>query len=270
MKKRVALLLIILLFIVGCSPSTPDVLCEAPYIEHGTSCCMDQNSNSICDDDEDIMFEPKYLPAEVPYEEVEFEDFEDLDKVYEESEKEVPQLEITEKEPASEPEVEYTPTTPAYTAVKPELTGWDVETELMSMKVTGIVIEVVDIKPKGRTSPDKKAYLKEIHLEVENKEYSFINPKFHFRLMDERDPSIIRDTLLCDRDDDIPMIGCYNLPRWETMEIIMEIDREIPRLDLGKTIRITLENKRDVKLGNILKLEKDVDDILNIIGAEYI
>ena len=44
----VAITLITLLFLVGCSP----VVCDEPYIRFGDSCCLDENSNSICDSDE--------------------------------------------------------------------------------------------------------------------------------------------------------------------------------------------------------------------------
>ena len=41
--------LIITLFLVGCN----QVTCDEPYIKVGTSCCLDQNDNNICDSDEE-------------------------------------------------------------------------------------------------------------------------------------------------------------------------------------------------------------------------
>ncbi len=55
MKKILFVILgVILLF--GCiqtpKEETSEQLCNDPYIEYGYSCCLDQNSNSICDSDE--------------------------------------------------------------------------------------------------------------------------------------------------------------------------------------------------------------------------
>jgi len=43
--KRLLILIIVLL--VACQPT-----CNPPYIVNGDGCCLDENSNSICDDDE--------------------------------------------------------------------------------------------------------------------------------------------------------------------------------------------------------------------------
>ncbi len=55
MKKDDILLviLIILLVVVGCGQQTTEKICNSPYFEYQTGqCCVDQNSNSICDTDE--------------------------------------------------------------------------------------------------------------------------------------------------------------------------------------------------------------------------
>jgi len=55
MKKQIWLLAILLIPIVmatsGCSHTT--VVCNNPYIQVGTDCCLDKDSNGICDNDED-------------------------------------------------------------------------------------------------------------------------------------------------------------------------------------------------------------------------
>ena len=55
------ILFILVLFLVGCQ----NVVCEAPYIRFEKTCCLDENSNSICDIDEPI----KELIEDVPKEE---------------------------------------------------------------------------------------------------------------------------------------------------------------------------------------------------------
>ena len=58
MRTKIILLVIFsLLFLYGCTANqTTDnqtqVTCNAPYIRFGTSCCLDQNNNQICDTDE--------------------------------------------------------------------------------------------------------------------------------------------------------------------------------------------------------------------------
>lgn len=39
-------------FLLVLSACTPEVTCSSPYIKVGTSCCLDQNDNNICDKDE--------------------------------------------------------------------------------------------------------------------------------------------------------------------------------------------------------------------------
>ena len=46
------LAVVIVIFISGCIKQ--EVSCNPPYIKLGTSCCLDQNNNSICDKDETI------------------------------------------------------------------------------------------------------------------------------------------------------------------------------------------------------------------------
>ena len=68
MIKRGILLILLLsfLFLAGCAieettkPAT--VVCNAPYIRHADDCCLDQNSNKICDSDESTA-EPVQEPA---------------------------------------------------------------------------------------------------------------------------------------------------------------------------------------------------------------
>src|SRR3989344_8834757 len=60
MNKLIILfgLLVLIVLISGCGqtqtiqPKTQTSVCNSPYIQVGTSCCIDQNSNSICDNDE--------------------------------------------------------------------------------------------------------------------------------------------------------------------------------------------------------------------------
>ena len=54
MKARsiIGLLLISIIFISGCASSNNQIVCNKPYIQVGTECCLDENSNNICDKDE--------------------------------------------------------------------------------------------------------------------------------------------------------------------------------------------------------------------------
>lgn len=59
MKFKLFILLILIVFLVGCSGvETPtgevikEPVCNKPYILVGTDCCLDKNDNSICDSDE--------------------------------------------------------------------------------------------------------------------------------------------------------------------------------------------------------------------------
>ena len=54
MKRIILFLMLSLtLFLVACQPM--EVTCNSPYIKVGTSCCLDENDNSICDNDEEIV-----------------------------------------------------------------------------------------------------------------------------------------------------------------------------------------------------------------------
>jgi hypothetical protein len=48
----VVLLVASLILLNGCSQSEVGITCNKPYILVGTTCCLDQNNNSICDKDE--------------------------------------------------------------------------------------------------------------------------------------------------------------------------------------------------------------------------
>ncbi|GEM_PF-5751657 len=53
MNKLVLIGLVALtLIIAGCTNQTNQAVCNKPYILVGTSCCLDQNNNKICDKDE--------------------------------------------------------------------------------------------------------------------------------------------------------------------------------------------------------------------------
>jgi hypothetical protein len=56
MKRLIIVLLVLGLVIFGCTstPQQTPVVCNPPYIQVGTSCCLDQNQNSICDKDEPV------------------------------------------------------------------------------------------------------------------------------------------------------------------------------------------------------------------------
>jgi hypothetical protein len=267
MEKSIIILAILALFIIGCSQKSPDIVCNAPYMRHAESCCMDRNANSVCDADEaekPLFVEPEYTPAD---------DVTSGEPAYEE-----PVYIPAEEEPAEVRDegvfvgqkdvVEDVPT--KYQASEVKLQGWKVQNAHMSLEVTKIVIDVKDIEKTSLTAPDKEVYLKEMQLEVKNFDYNYLNPIFYLKIGDFKDPIIIKETLLCDRSDDIVMQGCsHALPEAETMYITMPIDRIIPRIDLDKTILITLENKRDDDPESILELEKSYN-ILSIYGAKYV
>src|SRR3989344_6580784 len=49
----VAIVVLAIVFISNSNNNSQnDVTCNAPYIKVGTSCCLDQNYNSVCDNDE--------------------------------------------------------------------------------------------------------------------------------------------------------------------------------------------------------------------------
>jgi hypothetical protein len=52
-KKGLIILFVIgMMFVSGCQAS---VVCETPYMRHGSECCLDQNDNKICDNDEESI-----------------------------------------------------------------------------------------------------------------------------------------------------------------------------------------------------------------------
>lgn len=84
MKSVTILLCVLLMFtiLIGCEDvdlsqvsdedleriSDKAVVCNDPYIRLGTGCCLDQNANNICDNDEieALPEEPPVTPPEVP------------------------------------------------------------------------------------------------------------------------------------------------------------------------------------------------------------
>jgi len=55
----VVIVILVLWIIIANSGSSNEVTCNSPYIKVGTSCCLDQNSNGVCDSDEQ--------PAQIQY-----------------------------------------------------------------------------------------------------------------------------------------------------------------------------------------------------------
>jgi len=51
MKKMLLVFLILIISLAGCSQQ---ITCNKPYIPVGNECCLDQNNNSICDNDETV------------------------------------------------------------------------------------------------------------------------------------------------------------------------------------------------------------------------
>ncbi|ODS38976.1 MAG: hypothetical protein A7316_06505 [Candidatus Altiarchaeales archaeon WOR_SM1_86-2] len=50
---RLAIIIATVVLISGCIQQKQEtVTCDPPYIKVGTTCCLDQNSNNICDKDE--------------------------------------------------------------------------------------------------------------------------------------------------------------------------------------------------------------------------
>jgi hypothetical protein len=259
MEKRILVLgLVIILFLAGCAAQkAPEVVCNKPYIKYGASCCMDQNDNSICDDDEDVLFEPDYSPVKDVADETE-----DLEEpVYQQTE---PVVITPEPEKVKQPEQVES----KYVAPPPKLSRWDAENEYMSIEVTKIGIDVVPIKPKDLISPDKEVYLKYMVLVIKNKDYNYLNPKISLRLWDNKN-TVFSEKLECDASDDMKVEGCDNaLEEGMTMTVKITINEKIPRFDTEKTIRINLENRRDIHSENVLEIKKEVD-ILDIWGATY-
>ena len=270
MKKAIIIMAILALFLAGCaSQKTPDIVCNSPYMRHDAGCCMDKNANSVCDTDEaeePLFVEPDYLPSE---------DVPDVSAQWENEQVYVPPAE-GDASPATEEDGVYvgeksevTSVDSAYAPSEVKLTGWKEENDHMSIEITKIIIDVNDITPIDLRSPDKEAYLKEIYVTVKNKDYSYINPVFKFKVGDSKDPIIISHTLVCGESDNIKMEGCRNLPEAETMQIRMQVNTRMPRLELDKTIKLSIQNKRDTEDDNILVLER-TKDILDIFGADYI
>ncbi len=62
LKKLIILASVLaILLLVGCVPPEVVVPCNAPYVQIGDRCCMDLNTNGICDSDEG-----PFKPGEVP------------------------------------------------------------------------------------------------------------------------------------------------------------------------------------------------------------
>ena len=61
MKKMLMVgIVFLLLFLAACSKSEKkELVCDAPYIHHGSECCLDQNSNKVCDNDESASVQSK-------------------------------------------------------------------------------------------------------------------------------------------------------------------------------------------------------------------
>jgi hypothetical protein len=53
-KILFALVILSVIMLAGCSKPAA-VVCNAPYIQKGTECCLDRNSNNICDSDEGVV-----------------------------------------------------------------------------------------------------------------------------------------------------------------------------------------------------------------------
>jgi len=51
-KIITGLMIINILLISGCTAQSEQITCNKPYILVGTSCCLDQDDNSVCDSDE--------------------------------------------------------------------------------------------------------------------------------------------------------------------------------------------------------------------------
>jgi hypothetical protein len=68
MKKLILVLALVLVFIYGCD----QVVCNTPYIQVGSECCLDTDDNKICDMDEEVdedskidISDPKVVEKEV-------------------------------------------------------------------------------------------------------------------------------------------------------------------------------------------------------------
>lgn len=55
MKIYLLIIILVLIFIAGCTTTTQqaqEISCNKPYIPFAATCCLDENDNSICDNDE--------------------------------------------------------------------------------------------------------------------------------------------------------------------------------------------------------------------------
>jgi hypothetical protein len=63
MKTIMLPLIILCLTLIACQVTEKDVdkliVCDSPYIRHEAGCCLDQNTNKICDSDETLNTAPK-------------------------------------------------------------------------------------------------------------------------------------------------------------------------------------------------------------------
>ncbi len=76
-KLIIGLLIVSVFLLAGCNVNTGEVVkevreqltqedinkvitCNPPYIRYGAECCLDQNKNSICDNDENIVPKPQW------------------------------------------------------------------------------------------------------------------------------------------------------------------------------------------------------------------
>ena len=55
MKKLISVLGIFILIVLIAACSGPRIVCNKPYIRVGTECCLDYNSNAVCDKDESMI-----------------------------------------------------------------------------------------------------------------------------------------------------------------------------------------------------------------------
>lgn len=52
MKLIIAVLILAIVLIAGCTQQNTEIVCNAPYIRHEAGCCLDKNNNALCDEDE--------------------------------------------------------------------------------------------------------------------------------------------------------------------------------------------------------------------------
>jgi len=53
---------VLVLWIIFANVGNNEVICNSPYIKVGSSCCLDQNNNNICDNDENSNIQEEQLP----------------------------------------------------------------------------------------------------------------------------------------------------------------------------------------------------------------